>query len=97
MLTVRLVDCIECSSLSSLLEDIDCKLTELAKILYNNTIFALNRPIQDSVFIDLLNYKRILTARVCNSDYALYTGCTNCVATYTTEMIASKIKILKFK
>jgi len=88
MITVRLVDCVECSSISSLLEDIDCKLTELAKDLYNNTIFALNRPIQHTVFWDLLNYKRILTYRICNPDYAL---------PYTTEMIASKVKILKFK
>jgi hypothetical protein len=88
MITVRLVDCVECSSITSLLEDIDCKLTELANSLYNNTIFALNRPTQHTVFWDLLNYKRILTYRISNSDYAL---------PYTTEMIASKVKILKFK
>jgi hypothetical protein len=88
MITIRLTDCVDCSTITSLLNDIDCKLTELAKILYNNTIFALNQPVQSSVFLDLLNYKRILTYRTCNADYAL---------PYTTEMIASKVKILKYK
>lgn len=88
MIALRLTDCPECASINSLLSDIDCKLVELAKILYNNTIFVLNQPVQHSVYLDLLNYKRILNYRLYNSDYAL---------PYTTEMIASKVKILKFK
>lgn len=85
---LRLTNCVECSTISVLLQDIDCKLTELAKILYNNTIFALNQPVQASVFTDLINYKRILTYRLCNDEYAL---------PYTIEQIASKVKLLKFK
>ena len=88
MITLRLTNCIECSSITSLLNDIDCKLTEMAKILYNNTIFAMNHPVQGTVYLDLLNYKRILTYRICNPDYAL---------PYTLEMIASKIKVLIHK
>jgi hypothetical protein len=37
---------------------------------------------------DLLNYKRILTFKLVNPDYA---------KDFTVEMIASKVKILKFK
>jgi hypothetical protein len=85
---VRLTNCVECTTIAALLSDIDCKLTELGKVLYNNTVYSLNQPIQASVFTDLLNYKRILTYRTCNDEYAL---------PYTLEQIASKVKLLKFK
>ena len=88
MLALRLTDCSTCASIATLLEDIDCKLTELAKELYNNTIFALGYPIKYDVFIDLINYRRIITYRSYNDDYAL---------PYTNEMIASRVKLLKFK
>lgn len=88
MLTPRLTNCIDCTSISALLSDIDCKLLELAKDLYNNTIFSLNRSIPGAAILDLLNYKRILTYKACNSDYAKY---------YTVDMIASRIKLLIHK
>jgi hypothetical protein len=88
MLSPRLTNCIECSTIPFLISEIDCKMTELASNLYNNVIFMLNQPIPSSVIIDLLNYRRILTFKYCNPDYA---GC------YTVEMIASKIKLLKYK
>lgn len=88
MLTPRLTDCVECTSIPVLLEDIECKIKDLAKDLYNNIIFSLNRPISGTVMFDLLNYRRILIYKVCNPDYA---------SCYTVEMIASKIKLLKFK
>ena len=88
MLTAKITDNENCASIATLLEDIDCKLTELAKKLYNNTIFVLNNHINYDVYLDLLTYKRILTYRLYNSDYAL---------PYTDEMIASKVKLLKFK
>lgn len=88
MLAIIQSDCDSCASITVLLEDIDCKLTELAKDLYNNVIFALNNPVKTDLFIDLINYRRILTYRMYNSDYAL---------PYTDEQIASKVKILKFK
>jgi hypothetical protein len=56
--------------------------------MYNNIMFAINKPISQTLMFDLLNYKRILTYKVCNPDYA---------GDYTVTMIASKIKILKFK
>jgi hypothetical protein len=88
MLIPRLTNCTECASIPALLEDIECKITKLAKILYNNTVFSFNRTFPYDVMTDLLNYKRILTYKICNPDYA---------GDYTVEMIASKVKILKFK
>jgi hypothetical protein len=88
MLSPRLTNCAECSSISALLADIDCKLFELSKDLYNNVVFILNLPTPGTVMNDLLNYKRILTYKLCNEDYA---------KRYSVEMIASKVKLLKYK
>lgn len=85
MLNPRLNNCVDCTTISVLLNEIDCKITELAKNEYNNTVFILNYPVPSGVFWDLLNYKRILTYKSVNSDYA---------CNYTVKKIASKIKIL---
>jgi len=88
MLTPRLTDCIECASIPKLLDDINCKIFEISKSLYNNTVFALNQPIEGTVMLDLLNYQRILTYKYCNPEYAEH---------YSVNQIASRVKILKFK
>lgn len=88
MLSPRLTNCVQCSDICSLLSDIDCKLTELANDQYNNIVFSLNRPNKGVVIGDLLNYKRILTYRACNPDYA---------KAYPLQKIASKVKLLKHK
>jgi hypothetical protein len=88
MLTPRLINYPTCGTIPVLLADIDCRLAELANNLYNNLIYALNKPVPATTMIDLLNYKRILTYKFCNENYA---------APYTVEMIASKVKILKYK
>jgi hypothetical protein len=88
MLSPRLTNCTECANIPSLLEEIECKITELAKKLYNNTIFSLNKPISFTTMNDLLHYRRILIYKICNSDYA---------GDYTVNMIASKVKLLKYK
>jgi hypothetical protein len=88
MLSPRLTDCVNCSSITALLSDIDCKLVELSNNLYNNISYILNKPIPSAAILDLLNYKRILTFKLCNEDYAKH---------YTVEMIASRVKLLKFK
>jgi len=88
MLNPRLTNCVDCTAISVLLSDIDCKLTKLANNQYNNIVFALNYPAPFEVMSDLLNYKRILTYKNINSDWA------NC---YTISNIASKIKILIHK
>lgn len=88
MLTPRLNNCIDCTTIPVLLSDIDCKITQLAKNEYNNTIFILGFQVNGSVFNDLLNYKRILTYKLCNPDYAKH---------YTVKKIASRVKLLIHK
>lgn len=85
MLSPRLTNCVECTTIPVLINEIDCKITQLAGNLYNNIVFMLNQPVEASVMIDLLNYRRILTFKYCNPDYA---GC------FTIPMIASKVKRL---
>lgn len=88
MINVRLVNCVDCTTIPFLISEINCKLTTLANNQYNNIVFILNKPFPDTVLGDLLNYKRILTNRLCNPDYA---------CTYSTEQIASRIKLLIHK
>ena len=88
MLQPSLINNVDCGTIPVLLEDIECKIKELAGNLYNNTIYSLNQPVNGAVFLDLLNYKRILTYKFCNPDYA---------KPFTVEMIASRVKLLKYK
>lgn len=85
MLNPRLNNCVDCTTIPSLLSDIDCKLKELGSNLYNNTVFILNWPVPRTAFNDLLVYKRILTYKLCNPDYC---------GGFTVKNIASKVKIL---
>jgi hypothetical protein len=88
MISYRLTNCEECTTIPVLLNNIDCKLTELAKKQYSNIVFALNQYIPTDVMWDLLNYKRILQCKACNADYA---------SCYSVEEIASRVKILIHK
>lgn len=88
MLTPRLTNCPQCANIPSLLADIECKLFQLSKNLYNNIVFILNKDVNREAIFDLLQYKRILTYKICNPDYA---------GEYSVNMIASKIKLLKYK
>lgn len=88
MLSPRLTNCTECANISSLIADIDCKIADLSNVLYNNTVFMLNKSFNSTMMFDLLMYKRILSYKICNPNYAGH---------YSINMIASKIKILKFK
>jgi hypothetical protein len=88
MLTPRLTYCPECSSIPSLIKDIDCRLTELGSNLYNNMVFLTNLPTSNMSMLDLINYKRILNSKFYNPNYA---------SDYTVNMIASRVKILKYK
>jgi len=88
MLSPRLTNCTHCADAASLILEIDCKIAEISNNLYNNIIFMLNKSVSEETMYDLLNYKRILMYKICNPDYA---------GNYTVNMIASKIKILKYK
>jgi len=88
MLSPRLTNCSQCADIPFLISEIDCKLANVSVNLYNNIVFMLNKPINESVISDLLHYKRILYFKYCNPNYAGH---------FTVNMIASKIKILKYK
>jgi hypothetical protein len=88
MLSPRLTNCVECASIPALLNDIDCKLRELAQREFNNIVFSLNKTIKGDIIKDLLNYKRILLFKYCNPDYA---------SCFTVKQIASKVKLLIHK
>lgn len=88
MLQPSLTNCVECTTIPALINDIDCKIKEIAGNLYNNVIYALNQPVPGEAMIDLMNYRRILTYKFCNPDYA---------KSYTIKMIASRVKLLKYK
>ena len=88
MLSPRLTSCPECASIPALIADIDCKLASLANNLYNNVVFMLNQPVPGGVMLALINYRRILAYKYCNPNYA---------APFTVNMIASKVKLLKYK
>jgi hypothetical protein len=88
MLSPRLTSCPECASIPALIADIDCKLASLANNLYNNVVFMLNQPVPGGVMLALINYRRILAYKYCNPDYA---------APFTVNMIASRVKLLKYK
>ena len=88
MLTPRLTNCPQCADIPFLISEIDCKLSELSNNLYNNMVYLLNKSIDKETVFDLLQYKRILMYKICNPDYA---------GKYSVNMIASKIKLLKYK
>jgi len=88
MLSPRLTNCCVNTTIPSLLKDIDCKIAELANNQYNNVVFSLNYPVPTTALSDLLNYRRILSFKYCNPDYACH---------YTVDMIASRVKVLIHK
>lgn len=85
MLYPKLTNYPSCVEIPTLLDNIDCKLSQLGSDLYNNTIYMLNRPVSTLEMSTLLNYKRILMIKYCNPYYSPY---------YTIEMIASRVKRL---
>lgn len=88
MLNPRLTNCTECADITSLIQEIDCKVSELSVALYNNLVFMLNKNIEPDIITDLMIYRRILMYKICNPNYAGH---------FTVNMIASRIKILKFR
>ncbi|NDB81710.1 MAG: hypothetical protein EB127_03025 [Alphaproteobacteria bacterium] len=85
MLSPRLSGCLKCASITGLLADIDCKLDQLSNSLYNNVVFSLNNSINATAINSLLFYKRILTYKLANDQYA---------CNFSVNAIASKIKLL---
>lgn len=88
MITPRLTNCTECTTIKYLIDEIDCKLAKLAGNAFNNITLMLNKPIPADSIVDLLHYKRILQYKYVNSSY---------VNDYTIDRIASRVKILKYE
>ena len=70
MLSPRLTNCPECANIPSLLKKIDCKLAELGNSLYNNISYMLNQPIPAGDILQLIAYRRILSYKYINPNYA---------------------------
>lgn len=88
MIVPKVTNCKECADIPPLIEDINCKIFKMSLSAYNNIVFALNLHIDNTAVLDLLNYKRILMYKLINPCYA---GDTS------VSMIASKVKLLKYK
>lgn len=88
MVSPRLTNCKSCPNIIELISEIDCKVSEIGQDLYNNIVFILNKKIDREALSTLLHYKRILMFRICNPDYAGH---------ISTNTIASKVKLLKYK
>ncbi len=91
MLSPRLTDCVIDASIPATLTQIDERLTYWANLQYNNIVFSVNNYIPGEVIQDLLNYKQILTYRLCNPTYAMICGLP------TTPQVVSRVKVLIHK
>lgn len=88
MLTPRLTECTCCADILSLIAEIDCKMSQLAGNMYNNLTLMLNKTVPAEAMISLLTYRRILQCKYVNPNYC---------SKYTINMIASKVKLLKYR
>lgn len=70
MLNPKTNNCVECNKIENLLSKIDCNISEFGKTLHNNLTLMLNKYFPSEGMNDLLHYKRILTYKYNNVDYA---------------------------
>lgn len=82
MLNPKTNNCVECVQIETVLRKIDCKIAELSNTLYNNITYMLNKSFPSEGMMDLLHYKRILTYKYNNIEYA---------TEYSLEQILNKI------
>lgn len=96
MLKLSLSECKDCSNLSHLVCQIDDKIAYYTKNMFNNMTLMICADYNEDVLSRLLHYKRILTNRTYNCDYAAHGACTcDCTeVTYSTADIISRVKIL---
>lgn len=88
MIKSKLANCGVCADISSLIEDINCRIFNLSSSLYNNIIFDLNLHIDYIAMLDLLIYKKILERKLVNQCY---------LEEFDINLIANKVKLLKYK
>lgn len=85
MLSIKLTSCRECALVSKLVDSIDCQLAKMANNLYLNISYMLDKPVEACNMSTLLHYKRILTYKSCNEDWA---------SDYSVSDIASRVNSL---
>lgn len=83
MLSPRITNCPDCANIECLINDIDCKINQTSKDLYNNTRFLLNKKIDTTEILSLLVYRRVLLYKSFNQEY---------VKEYSPNDIIGKIK-----
>ena len=86
MLSVRTSSCRDCALINKLIGSIDCQLAKMANNLYLNIAYMLDKPVYATDMSTLLHYKRILTYKNVNADWA--------ADDFTIEEITSRIKVL---
>lgn len=84
MLYPKTSTCLECEKIQPLIDAIDCKLKQLSIVLYNNIVFMLNKTVDYSIMLDLINYKRILEYKKVNELYA---------EKYSVNEISNKVRL----
>jgi len=82
-------ECQDCPDLQELLSDIDCTLLDLVKNKYNSVIYGIQECCDDELYNQLVNYKRIITARTYNPHYP----CSE----YSSNELLSKVRLLAYK
>lgn len=85
MLNIKVTNCRDCAQASKLIDSIDCQLAKMANNLYMNISYMLDKPVEACNMSALLHYKRILTFKSCNADWA---------SDYSVDDIASRINFL---
>lgn len=88
MLYPTLRSCTDCASVDTLLAEIECKLATMSSTMYTNLVFMLNKPVNKWTLFSLLMYRNILLYKDADATY---------LSDYTVEMVASKVKLLKYK
>lgn len=85
MLSIKVRNCRECTLVSKLIDSINCQLAKMANNLYLNIAYMLDKPVEGCKMSALLHYKRILTYKGCNADWA---------SDYSVDDIASRVNFL---
>jgi hypothetical protein len=70
MLNIKITTCTSCTNLSDLLSEVDNKLLYYGRNHWNNISLMLELDYNKAAINKLLNYKRILTKRLYNPNYA---------------------------
>lgn len=85
MITPRLSECKDCANINNLINDINCKISDISKDMYSNIIFGFGKTTPFTLMYDLLHYRRILEYKAVNSRY---------LKEVTVSKIASRVRIL---